>query len=342
MNIEQRYERLLKRRAPTEDRILARYSESYEREQGTFTKYILGGLRPVDRKYTQKLVEQGVRIENQLKKGLEDEYPALTFRRQGSVSNHTHIRFSSDVDVLVITDKFLTLEKPQEPVIPYKGDPNSDLLNLRNLSHTHLKDAFPTAQIDNTGSTAVSIEGGSLYCKVDVVPSNWYNTNDYAKYNIEIFRGVEVLNKKLMIRNENFPFLFNYRLQEKDKQHNGITRMLIRLLKTIRADSEENNLKIDFSSFDICSIIYRYPEHLLVNDLRFLFDIIKNLLNWMEMIIYNPSIHFTLQVVDDSRKIFDETKKLEEFKKLYTELKFVYEGALQEYRYGLITEAHLN
>lgn len=342
MNIEKRYEKLLKRRAPYEDRVFARYDEAYEKEQGTFTKYILGALRPVGRQYTQKLIEQGDRIENQLKKGLEELYPGLEFRRQGSVSNHTHIRYSSDIDVLAIIDKFYSLEHPQEPSFLYEGEPKDDLLNLRNHCHSYLSSAFPAAEVDNTGSTAISIEGGSLYCKVDIVPSNWFNSNDYANYGVEIYRGVQVLDKKAMVRNRNFPFLFNYRIDEKDKSRNGLTRMLIRLLKTLRADSDDSGILIDFSSFDICSVVYRYPDNLLVKDLRLPLDILKNLLSWMDIIIQSSEIRAGLKVVDDSRKIFDEFGKVSEFKKLRSELSLLYEGAMQENRYGIITESHLN
>lgn len=342
MNIEQRYERLLKRRAPYEDRVFARFDESYEKEQGTFTKYILGALRPVDKQYTQKLIDQGDRIENQLKKGLEEQYPRLEFRRQGSVSNYTHIRYSSDIDILTIIDKFHTLEHPQEAPFPYKGEPNSDLLNLRNCCHSHLSNAFPAANVDNTGSTAISIEGGSLYCKVDVVPSNWFNSNDYANYGNEIYRGVQVLDKKAMVRNKNFPFLFNYRIENKDKNRNGLTRMLIRLLKTLRADSDDSGIAIDFSSFDICSVVYRYPDSLLVKDLRMPLSILKNLLDWLDIIIQNTEIRNGLKVVDDSRKIFNENNKLQELAKLRAELNLVYEGAMKENLYGIITESHLN
>lgn len=117
MTITDRYTRLLQRRAPSEDRIHEKFEESYERERGDHTRYILGAMRPVDAKYTKRLAEQGDRVENQLGKRLEAEYPTLEFRKQGSVSNDTHIRYFSDIDVLTIIDKFVTLERPQEELL---------------------------------------------------------------------------------------------------------------------------------------------------------------------------------------------------------------------------------
>ncbi len=106
MSINNRYDNLLRRRASLEDRSLYYFSESFEKEKGEYTKYILGAMKPVEAKYTKRLIEQGDRVESQLAGRLDVEYSNLEFRRQGSVSNNTHIKYYSDVDVLVVIDKF--------------------------------------------------------------------------------------------------------------------------------------------------------------------------------------------------------------------------------------------
>lgn len=239
MAISNRYQRLLRRRAPVEDRVIAKFSESYEKKSGESTKYLLGAMRAVDASYTKRMVEQGDRVQNQLSSRLKDLYPALDFRRQGSVSNHTHIRYYSDVDVLVIIDRFISLEPPQVPLNPYRGVPTDDLLELRKCCAGALEIAFPVANINNAGATCIVLDGGSLACPVDVVPSNWYDTNAYANGQGVHTRGIMVLNKNDMVRTKNFPFLFNARLQAHDSGRFGIPRMLIRLLKSIKADHEE-------------------------------------------------------------------------------------------------------
>lgn len=302
-------------------------------------------MRPVDGKYTGRLVEQGNRVEAQLKDRITDDYPDVDFRRQGSVSNHTHIRYYSDVDVLVIIDKFFTLEPPQRPSIPYTGIPEDDLLVLRRKCVRELSKAFWAAEVDDGGANSISLSGGSLACKVDVVPSNWYHTNDYSCTGLECFKGIMILNKEEMKRKKNYPFLFNSRIDESDNKRNGVTRMLIRLLKTIRSDSEEEKNPIDFSSFDICSVVYRMPDEYLGFRLTEPLDIIRNLLNWMSTVLDRESIRNTLMVVDDSRKIFDVSGKTVEFRKLFNDLKIVYDGAVKESlllnRSQLLTKAHI-
>lgn len=338
-SISQRYQRLLNRRAPAEDRLIVRFREAYEQESGEHTKYILGACRPVDSKYTQRLLDQGDRIENQLQKRITDRYPEIQFRRQGSVSNNTHIRYYSDIDVLTIIDKFVTIQHPQVPQWPYQGVPEDDLLVLRRVCVKELDAAFPKTDIDDEGSTAISISGGSLACKVDVVPSNWFNTNDFAQTNLEYTRGIMVLDKYKMDRNTNYPFLFNQRLHEFDQSKSGVPRLLIRLMKTIRADAEEEGLAIEFSSYDICSVVYRMLPSLFTFNLHTPLDIFRNFLVWSERVINDSVLRDSLLVIDETRKIFNETKKYGEFRKLHSEAVELYNGAAEEHPYSFFSEA---
>jgi hypothetical protein len=348
MNVSDRYQRLLKRRAPDDDRVLKRFSESYEIQPGENTKYILGALKPIDAKYTARLEEQGERVINQLSKRLGLDYPLLEFRRQGSVSNKTHIRYYSDVDVLAIIDKYVTLEHPQKPPYPYNGNPIDDLIKLRADCVRELKEAFPKVEIDNNGTTCVSLSGGSLACKVDVVPSNWYDTNDYAASKLEHKRGIQVFNREEKARKLNRPFLFNHLLDINDNSRMGLTRMLIRLLKTVKADSEEDGKNIDFSSFDICSIVYRMPDNLFRGQFNTPLsvekplDVIRNLLIWLGTTLSEESIKTSIKVVDDSRLIYDRSEKAKGALILFNELNDLYKGAEKEQQGKvLFTKSHL-
>jgi hypothetical protein len=307
-------------------------------------------LKPIDAKYTARLEEQGERVINQLTKRLALDYPLLEFRRQGSVSNKTHIRYYSDVDVLVIIDKYvtLTLEHPQKPAFPYTGNPIDDLTKLRADCVRELTGAFPKVEIDNSGSTCVSLSGGSLICKVDVVPSNWYDTNDYASSKLEHARGIQVFNREEKERKLNRPFLFNHRIDTNDKSRMGLTRMLIRLLKTVKADSEEEGNTVDFSSFDICSIVYRMPDDLFKGasntplSIEKPLDVVRNLLMWLGTTLYEESIKTSVKVVDDSRLIYHSPEKAKGARILFDELHDIYTGAEKEQQgKGLFTKSHL-
>ena len=95
--------------------------------QSDSVKYVIGAMQPIDPEYTKNTYKQAERVRSQLENRLTD---TCEFKYQGSVTNDTHIKAKSDIDLLVIIYKFFTLENPQVPKSPYKGDPLKDLLSL--------------------------------------------------------------------------------------------------------------------------------------------------------------------------------------------------------------------
>ena len=75
------------------------------------------------------------------------------------------------------------IEASQTNSAPYSGDVNEELLELRKQCVKELKLAFYEATVDDKGANSIELEGGSLACKVDVVPSAWYETNIYKQRN---------------------------------------------------------------------------------------------------------------------------------------------------------------
>jgi len=324
MTLDQRFDRLLARRAAAEDRDAFRFSARYAtRLDGLVDetdRYLASAMAPIDSKYTERLRLQGTRVENQLKDRLGIYYPYLEFRRQGSVSNDTHIRYVSDVDVLAFPGLFVTLQMPQPNPIPYQGSPEDDLLLFRAKARAELALAFPAVVVDDSGSTAIKLSGGSLACSVDVVPSSWYDTLEYARTRDETTRGVQVLNKDTRERVLNFPFTFNHRLDLHDRARSGAARRIIRLVKTLKADLVEDSKPVALSSYDICSFIYRMTGAWLSSDGYGARREATACLVWLTLLLNDRPFRETLQVVDDSRPIFDGPEKTDALRLLHKEL----------------------
>ena len=69
MNIYDRIQNQDYRRIPTLDRLfISEASEKNLKKDYPYTAYIINAMRSIDKKYTDKLIEQGNRVENQLKK----------------------------------------------------------------------------------------------------------------------------------------------------------------------------------------------------------------------------------------------------------------------------------
>lgn len=200
--VSTRVDRLRARRVdPYEFR--ASVNEVYDRmvETSSAVKYAIGAMQPIDPTYTQNTYREGDRVKNQLDKaGLTCE-----FEYQGSVTSDTHIKARSDIDLLTLTCQFVVVEPPVSVGSPYVGNPIDDLLRLRRGSIATLRAKFPEAEVDESGSKSVSIQGGSLRRKVDVVASNWRDTLKYHFSRQMRDRGVDVLDAKAKTTISNLP-----------------------------------------------------------------------------------------------------------------------------------------
>src|SRR3989339_1509713 len=125
-------------------------NESYRSiAQSDSVKYVIGAMQPIDPEYTKNTYIQAERVRSQLEGRLIEK---CEYKYQGSVTNDTHIKAKSDIDLLVLIDKFFTLEKPQTPTSPYEGNPIQDLLDLRKESEDSMETAFPKATVNKNGS----------------------------------------------------------------------------------------------------------------------------------------------------------------------------------------------
>ena len=294
-----RLDRLNARRIDPEVRAAKLLNESWRMiHQSESVKYVIGAMQQIDPEYTRNTYAQGERVRNQLEQNLTQ---TCEYKYQGSTTNDTHIKAASDIDLLVLTERFVALERPQVPTRPYEGNPQQDLTDLRSESVLVLRAAFPRATVDTSGRKSISISGGSLTRKVDVVPANWWNTNKYAECANETFRGVEVFDIESGTRVANTPFLHNAMIEYRDRETHGGLRKAARLLKSLKYDSES----IDLSSYDLVSIAYNMPtDHLTVfnkdEDLR----IADSCQQFVRALLQHDALRNSIMVPDGHRAVF--------------------------------------
>jgi hypothetical protein len=262
-------------------------------------KYALGAMAEVDEEYTQNTFKEGERIKNQLN-DLKDDGFNISFKFQGSTTNNTHIKQHSDIDLLVLQENFLFNSSSTSP---YHGDWRKEQASLRQSCYEKLKNIYYTATVDNNGKFAISITGGSLKRKIDVVPACWdmqkYQSNLYN----ESFKGIRVHTKKCDDFNVNYPFLNNKLIDEKDNRCSGNYRKAVRLLKTLRSDSSR---QIDISSYDIVALLYHMDNSNYYVNSQYL-ALVKNITSYLVNLTQNVSKFYYLEVPDGTRKISDKT-----------------------------------
>lgn len=276
--------------------------EVYQRLQneGSAVRYTVGAMARIDPRYTEITYEQGDRVKNQIDKALRAAGASCDFRYQGSVTNDTHIKSFSDIDLLAITQRFWALEPPQKPSHPYDGDPVADLKEIRSTSRCCLQKEFPTAKVDDSGKKSLTISGGSLSREIDVVPANWYDTNRYAQMQAERFRAIQVLDITSGERIKNMPFMHNYLIDQLDQSTGGGLRKVIRLMKSLKYDSES----ISLSSYDLASIGYNMPDYQLATVPGAEIPLLGRLKEYLDSLAANATLRTGMLVPDESRKVF--------------------------------------
>lgn len=247
--------------------------EAYERRASSkFTRYTLGAMQAVDADYTRTSIAEGDRVKAQLAERLDAAFcPA--FRYQGSVPLDIHIKFVSDIDLLALRTDFVTLDwnGPRGNTYQRNSDPTpipDRLAHLRRRCEAELRAAFPAATVDASGAKAISISGGSLRRKVDVIPSHWHDTARYQQSGSETDRAVCILIKDEHRTMMNWPFLHIHAIQQKDTLTWGGAKKVIRLLKTLKSDSD-SVAEIGLSSYEIAGLVWHFEDSTLrVTDTR--------------------------------------------------------------------------
>ena len=248
-----RLEKLYARRTDPTVPVTRNLSEAVRKiAESDSVKYVIGAMEPIEPEYTKNTYAQGERVRSQLENRLRIE---CEYEYQGSVTNDTHIKARSDIDLLAVTKEFFTLEPPQTPAFPYVGNPVDVLQSLRKDAVAVLTAAFPQATVDDKGRRAISLSGGSLTRKIDVVPSNWWNSNKYAETGDKTFRGIQILDRDSKTRVKNTPFLHNALIDIKDRLTSGGLRKAARLMKSVKYDSD-----CVMSSYDIVAIAYNIDD----------------------------------------------------------------------------------
>lgn len=311
-------------------------TESYEkRANEAATKYVLGAMQEVDKRYTDNSISEGNRVKNQLEKGLTGDIQHA-FDYQGSVPLNVHIKGVSDIDLLVLRTDLITVDARGNKArlgqyLDWHGPSAASALgNLRTKSENILRLAFPEAKVDTTGSKAISLSGGSLRRKVDVVPSHWHDTQDYQISGQKKDRGVSVLIKDEQRTFLNLPFLHMHAIDEKDRSSSGGAKKVIRLLKNLRADSELFSNGIDLNSYEIAGIVWHFRTIDLTvnpwNELALLWVTKLNLTSF----IGNKQQTMQLMTPDNTRRIIDTDSKFSALAFLSFEVDQLVERVVEE------------
>ncbi|MBS1516108.1 MAG: hypothetical protein JSS63_13810 [Bacteroidetes bacterium] len=335
----------LKQRRET-DKILKKsfLSESFDKTAyNESLKYVLEAMKPIPFEYNQNTFTACERVQKQLEPELNSVGFYVSFRYQGSIVTDTNIKIYSDVDQLVIIERFYWVSPPLVVTLPYAGSPTNDVLELRNKVKSIIEDKFRAVTVDDSKGKCTTIDGGSLNRKIDLISCSWVNTQNYELHNDEDYRGIKIYDKKEQTWIENYPFMHAYFINKKDSECYGNLKKLIRLLKTLKVDSDN---KIDISSYDIAALAYNMPDKELQVDSSYPLLLLKNCEKFFNEIANYDQTRNSLQVPNKTRKIFGtQNVTLNEFLLLFDELKNAIqdiEESMPSYLFGPLEKSIIN
>ncbi len=329
IDFDQRLKRLKDRRQGSREIVLLekglnswdpgdyRTREDYEYlQEGSGVRYAVGAMAQVNPQSTQVSVDEGNRVSDTLIGMLKTEGIGAAKRMQGSVALNVHIEGHSDVDMLILCEDTVLVQTPKlDGTACYAPDnrPMVDIVaELRQKSESKLTSRYYEATVDCSNGKSISLMGGSLKRKIDIVPSCWWHTHDYQRSFQEKDAGVKIYDKKQHSLLANFPFKHIHRVNERDGQYSGNLKRVIRLLKNLVADMPDyKKAKAKaLTSYDLAGIAYHMEGRLRMPAYMSL-GLVEATRNYLCTLRDYPAQRNGLLVPDDTRKIFDSDSKTE-------------------------------
>jgi len=300
-------------------------------------KYMRYAMKGVEPEYTQKSRLAGERVQNHLK----DNLSQVVFKYQGSVMTNTHIKGTSDIDLLVVCDKFYTFDRTSINTVltteslksqldysqiqklkveidnaGYSGSALDDLKKNRKDSEDTLIPVYDIC--DTSHPKAIKITNKSLNRDVDIVIANWYdNVTAVLRDKDSDYRGIQVYNKATNSKgNPDYPFLSIKRINDRSSETNGRLKKMIRFLKNIKADSE---LEIKLSSFDFNAICYDIETYKYSS--KNFYELVPIIYLQLKSLSENKEHSDKLKSVDGNEYIFkNDSSKLSSLQYLMSEI----------------------
>jgi len=278
-------------------------------------KYLIEAMRPIDEKYNAITREAAENVKNHLERDLTLSFDRH-YRNQGSVMTGTNIKLYSDIDLLNVVGAYHYLAPALLPAPnPYQGEPDADIFELRRQSTITLKNQYD--EVDTSGKKSVSIYNKNLRRKVDVVFSFWYNTKEFENSGNEYYRGIYLFDFEKRQRLLDYPFAHISNVNAKGNLTSDGSRKGIRLLKSLKADSEQ---VIELSSFQLTSLVHAIPNERLLYYKGQELDIAQAMSEELYRLINNSSYRINLSSPNGTEHPFQDGACVLELIKLKSDL----------------------
>ena len=130
-------------------------------------------------------------------------------------------------------------------------------------------------------------------------------------------REVRILHRDERTLITNRPFLHMKRIDDKNLVTNGGAKKVIRLLKNLKQDSDQN---IRLTSYDIAALVWHFDDDTLNKPFYLELSLIAETQRHLQTLVNSPQYAIGLTVPDGSRKILDSSEKFPALQRLKLEV----------------------
>ncbi len=267
--------------------------------------YTLESMVEIDPSYAYKVYANSRRIHEIIAKSLKKRGYDVDYRYQGALKTYSNILLYGDVEIIVI--KKNVSDKPHRDIQTMAMD----------LMDTLSKDSS-FKSVDYSDKTRIRITAQKPTCEIDILPSVWVNSAEYAKTKNEIYRGIAEFDFAKRKVKKYLPFLNIARINARDQHTNGNFKSLSRLLKSLRADAEE---KIHLRDSEINAIIYNLPESALKIPSSKILSLLPSVSELLSKLTADSNFFSNMLSPSDKDRVFvGHPEKREELQKLNSSL----------------------
>jgi len=260
-----RYDEALKEPALSEAFHNATYSDSI--------KYALESMLEIDPAYAYKVYAVSRKIHEKIAKELKRRGYHLDYRYQGELKTYSNIVLYGDVEIIVIKREVI-------------GKAHKEIQMLASELMDILQGDSSFKSLEYSDKTRIRITAIKPTCEIDILPSMWVDSLEYKKTKNEIYRGIAEFDFQNKRVKKYLPFLNIARINAKDQQVGGNLKNLSRLLKTLRADSED---RIDLNDSEINAMVYSMDHEDLNVSSKYLFRLLPRIATRLNDLHLNAS-----------------------------------------------------
>ncbi len=268
-------------------------------------KYALEAMQEVDTSYVYKTFHITKKIQEKISQAIAEHNVSADFRYQGAVQTETNIVLNGGVELLVLSKSYgrkpwMTVELLANEIIQaLTGDPM-------------LK------SVDYSNQLEIKIETQKPHCEIKILPAVWIDNPEFISSKREIDRGICEYNLGKKTRRKYLPFKNIARINAKDQRSNGGLKKMVRLLRSLQRDANNN---IVLNNYQIAAMLYAIPEKQLMFNPEYSLSLIGVVSAQLNRVITDDKYRETLISASEKELVFGKNPNAKgELKKLKNEL----------------------